>query len=601
VGPEPKIPWSQRIRAPAAGYVVRPGQRLRHRVWALVPVGVVVTLAIGIPALLAWPESGVQNISGALYATLRMFTLDGPLGGPLPFAVELARFLAAAVTVSAALAAVLSLLGPHLLRWRVRRWSGHVVVAGLGPEGRRLAEGFLAQGRRVVAIDIPGADGHGAGLRDHGVLVLTGDPRDPAMLAAANVARADVVLATAPEDAVNAEVAVQTLRAHEQAVRAGRDAGLRCFAHVGEPALRACLSRHAALGRPADRFELRLFSLAANAARLLVVDGLAHGLASRRGLEAPAHLVVVGLREVGEAVVLEAARLPRRPEPRALRVTALDTDAPLRLAALLRRLPGLDALCALTAHTTDLDPAAVAAGVAAAERDDPVSAVVVALPDRGASVAIALEVRAWCAQRGIPVFVRLREERGLAELLGEGAGTVQVFGTADSAGSKDVVVEEALDVLARAIHAEYVEKQRARGVTPAENPSLVTWDALPETLREANRCQADHVPVKLGAVGCDVAPAHEDAGAPVVFTPAEVEALAVLEHARWAADRVLEGWTYAAGPKDAARRTSPHLVPWASLSEEVRNADREPVLAIPRHLARLRLRIVRSAPGSLRG
>jgi hypothetical protein len=557
-------------------------------------LGAVAVFAIAIPAFLAWSASGVGNLTGALYATLRLFVFEGPLGGPLPWAVEIARFLAAAVTASAAIGAVLSVVGPHLLRWRVRRWSGHVVVAGLGPEGRRLAEGFLAEGRRVVAIDIPGAGGHGAGLQEHGALVLAGDPRDRAVLAAASVARADVVLATAPEDAVNAEVAVQTFRAHEEAVRAGRSASLRCFAHVSEAGLRSCMARHAVLGRPDDRFELRLFSLATNAARLLVVDGFAHGLAARRGLDAPTHLVVVGFGEVGEAVVLEAARLPRRPEPRALSVTVLDAQAPTRLDALLRRSPGLDALCALAATSIDLDPPAVAEAVAAAERRDPLSAVVIALTDRGASVAVALALRAWCGERGIPVFVRLREERGLADLLGGGQGSVTVFGSAESAGSKDVVVEESLDVLARGIHADYVEKQRARGMTPAQNPSLVAWDALPETLREANRCQADHVPVKLGAIGCDVAPAGAG-DAPFAFKAAEVEALAVLEHARWAADRVLHGWTYAPGPKDAARRTSPHLVPWESLSEDVRDADREPVLAIPQHLARVGLRIVRLA------
>jgi hypothetical protein len=99
--------------------------------------------------------------------------------------------------------------------------------------------------------------------------------------------------------------------------------------------------------------------------------------------------------------------------------------------------------------------------------------------------------------------------------------------------------------------------------------------------------------VKLAAIGCDVAPLTDAVGAPFAFRPEEVEALAVLEHARWSADRLLEGWTYAPGPRDAVRRTSPHLVPWDALSDDVRESDREPVRAIPGHLARLGLTVVR--------
>jgi hypothetical protein len=58
------------------------------------------------------------------------------------------------------------------------------------------------------------------------------------------------------------------------------------------------------------------------------------------------------------------------------------------------------------------------------------------------------------------------------------------------------------EIIARAMHEEYVRKQVDDGQTPQTNPSMVAWEQLPESLREPNRRQADYVPVKLQAIGC---------------------------------------------------------------------------------------------------
>jgi hypothetical protein len=54
-----------------------------------------------------------------------------------------------------------------------------------------------------------------------------------------------------------------------------------------------------------------------------------------------------------------------------------------------------------------------------------------------------------------------------------------------------------------------------------------------------------------------------------------------VEHARWKAERILAGWTYAPGRKDIARKTSPYIVEWDKLSPEVQQYDRDFVTLIP--------------------
>jgi hypothetical protein len=70
-----------------------------------------------------------------------------------------------------------------------------------------------------------------------------------------------------------------------------------------------------------------------------------------------------------------------------------------------------------------------------------------------------------------------------------------------------------------------------------------------------------------------------------------VERLAEVEHRRWAADRHLAGWTYAQ-VRDNARRHHPQLVPYADLSEPMKDLDRFVVRLVPTLLARSGLALV---------
>ena len=109
-----------------------------------------------------------------------------------------------------------------------------------------------------------------------------------------------------------------------------------------------------------------------------------------------------------------------------------------------------------------------------------------------------------------------------------------------------------------------------------------------ESFRESNRHAADHIPVKLRALGyCDEAVAGR---APAkfggkLFTPfseEQVELLAEMEHRRYCAERWLDGWEV--GENNPDRKTNPTLVAWENLPDAEKNKDREQVRAIPRLL-----------------
>ena len=137
---------------------------------------------------------------------------------------------------------------------------------------------------------------------------------------------------------------------------------------------------------------------------------------------------------------------------------------------------------------------------------------------------------------------------------------------------------EMRETLGRMVHELYVD-HRTEGVEP--HSALRTWDELAPGLQESCRRQADDICRKLAAIGFAVGRVSDTtAGNLACFTDQDVETLAEMEHGRWTAERLLAGWE--PGPRDALRRTSPYLVSWTGLANDVREVDREAVRAIPK-------------------
>jgi hypothetical protein len=154
---------------------------------------------------------------------------------------------------------------------------------------------------------------------------------------------------------------------------------------------------------------------------------------------------------------------------------------------------------------------------------------------------------------------------------------------------RDVLFGAAREVLAKAIHEKYRKDQKGR--KPASSPSMQPWEKLKENLKGSNRRQADHIPAKLRSIGCGFAPVVDRAPKTIEFTPEEVEVMAEIEHERWVSERLLDGWVY--GERDVEKRISPYLVPWNSLTDDVKEWDRQTVRELPKFLAKAKFEIYR--------
>lgn len=155
--------------------------------------------------------------------------------------------------------------------------------------------------------------------------------------------------------------------------------------------------------------------------------------------------------------------------------------------------------------------------------------------------------------------------------------------------------DETIVQMAVAFHDNYMGENA--GKLPV---NMKPWDYLGETYQKANKEQARYAVEILQSCGFKVRPAANPKRPKVFdakrFSKKEVERMAEMEHGRWNAERLRDGWRYAP-EKDEKRKLHPCLVPWSELADGdngVKKFDRSAVRKFPEILAKAGLEVVRS-------
>jgi hypothetical protein len=330
--------------------------------------------------------------------------------------------------------------------------------------------------------------------------------------------------------------------------------------------------------RSFDHFEravTRLFT------RELPLDGT--GIAA--GDPTTVHVVIIGHGEWALAAAGAAVRLGHFANGRPLRLSVITDDEAGWLKRLAER---FDAVAELTRHEVRATGPQTREGAewlrAAAHAEHTRLYVVIAPANDAEAVEIESAVRNAVRGTNAGVAVRL-QHGGLSQLLRDGgalAGAEVVpFGWLDDRAWTALFEDDERENMAKLVQLRFSELAHAHGRTESIDKAVASWRTLTlEDYKESNRQQVDHLWVKLRAVGCEIAAASDPRPA-AVWTRAEIEVMSQMEHQRWAAERRLNGWRLAPGKKNEAERTSPHLVSWDELTEEIKDYDRSAVLNIP--------------------
>ncbi len=476
-------------------------------------------------------------------------------------------------------------------------WEGHVIVAGLGDNGARLASGLNEAGFRVVAIEVDEMCAAIPQLREQGIHVLTGDAADPEALDQARVTHARHAVLTSGDDGSNLSIAsvVESERGTDQPTV------LTVFVHMDDVALLRTLTADA-LQRSGPRdTRLEFFNARTVGTRLLLARHPPFEDSDGEPVLTPRISVVGQGSTVAELTVSIAAEWQaQRPTAGTLPVMIIGPSADVQARELLSAYPRLAGICELDAREVDTGSARFQSGDVLLDQQGQctITSTYVAFDDESAAMSAAITLHGQPTMRGIPIVLALADEMSPAGRAFRGGGSlahgVYTFGLLTAALTPTMLLRGTNEVMARANHLSYVRTQRRRGASG--DASLAPWEDLPESLRNSNRRFADSIGSALESVGYVLVPAPplEGSRSSPAFTDEDLEQLARREHDRWIADLMRDGWRFTEGEKDPARKLHPLLVPWAELAELEREKDRDAVRAIPQLLAQAGLTAVRS-------
>ena len=537
----------------------------------------------------AEPSSFGRN----LYAAVELFELrGGSVPSPIPWELEVSRWLSPAVAMYAVVLGLAALFQTQFQFLRLRFTSGHVILCGLGKKGFLLAKALRAEGRSVVVIDPDGNNPYTQVCRELGIITLAGDGRDEFILRKAGVRRASHLIAICGEDGTNAEIAMKARRL----ITGRRKGELKCTVHIQDPKLWILLRQHEFAAEKSQAFRLDFFNVYAQGARQLLKDfPIVKPVSGKRTL-AP-HLLVIGLGRLGEQLVIHSARQWvsfHEETGLKLQISVVDPNAQRKIEGLCQDYSLIERTCDFEIHPIDSSSPEFhrmkffdSQGNKAC-----ISHVFICMEDETVGLSTALFLLERTQAENLQILVRMEEDAGLASLLRGVQGiqgrftNLRVFGLLESSCKPNLLNDVSHESVARAIHNEYIRREMEKGLTSEVNPSIRDWDSLSEDLREMNRNQADEIGVKLNTIDCDVIPWRDYGANRFSFTPQETELLARNEHEHWCREKISQGWKY--GPvRDERRKAHPSLIAWEDpgLSETEKDKDRDTIQQIPRFLA----------------
>jgi hypothetical protein len=538
---------------------------LKRNEWTLVGFAAVLAFVLGVVGM-RMQSQGAASFLDVVYFSLRLFAFEYDLGqgGADPYResnwiLQVARFLAPATVAIAVIKGAMLIAAQQLNLWRIARWRGHAVVCGAGERGRQLVLALREQGQRVVVIENNEDADTLADIRSAGARIVIGSATDPARQAEARLGFASTVAAVTPSEESNLQVVLA-------ASRRRNGPPLRAMAHASR-SFAEMFERQSPFDRITEDRECGFFDHDAAASRLLVSryapDLVAPLLAERR----PPQLLVAGdgslLPEL-IGVLITQSQYAAAGIPRILLATsdqaAVERRFPLhhpqlKLVAdvnvVVLPLPQLLQMSLDSLHPAHKGVQFDLAFVACREDID--------------TLALARNLVQQPGRIRRDIVAGLRPSTQLMRLF---TGSQPLAGVVshdlvELGCSAEIVLHGKLDGPARAIHNAYLREQVAAGHRPGATSAMVPWEELPEGLRQANRSQADHIPIKRRTMELS-------------NSASTVEELAEAEHRRWMGDKILAGWRYGA-ERDDTRRLHPSMRPYEDLSDAEKQKDRATV------------------------
>ena len=562
----------------AVGY----GKLKSHR---LLGISVAATLTFGLFGYSqVFPDFGFLTL---LYMTVQLFLLDSQVfdvsdvmaeSGGVPWALELSRWMAAALTFYGLIFAASKLLRRSGDKYRIEQLDGHSVVFGADKITADFLEEVHALGQECVLIS--SSDSLLEKWRSQGHFAVDVDAGAHATLQLddllqAGLPRAKDFYILDTDDAVN-------LRALLLAAKVDGSCSIKL--RQDEPFACDLLQRHS-LFLDQSQHQLRVISVEKQRARLLLQQCPLEWDA-QQGLATEVHLVLPHFGAFEKSVAIQAALIGHYKSGKRV---ILWLSSPSARAQLVADFPEISRCLDIRLVGQDGVESVAAIGRVCGP-DAFVTVLYAHLSVEQAYLQMLRLEERWAYKCGFRIIA--------SGAYGDETSLVKGRPNIDCVPQPRGLVTEAalvqIDRVAQAIHKTWydgnqlcIDEAQTKGEleTVEKLKSKATfklWDDLSEEQKDTNRSAADHIEVKIRAAGLN--PKQPDIKE--VWSKLDAKALEMLsrmEHERWAASLWLANWQV--GERDDVRRKHNDLVPYDDLDPRTKRYDDKQVCEAAKYCA----------------
>ena len=345
------------------------------------------------------------------------------------------------------------------------------------------------------------------------------------------------------------------------------------------------------------KINFHIINIADTSARLTIKEYPLDCIAVRPGSKQGVHLIIEGWTPFAQALFWQALRVAHYPV-KPTRIMVCHPAAKKLECEVLTAAPGLnDAWCREHLVNITFEQAFNPSSLNLNDNDLLTLAICSTNPDTGFADVLKFKMSKFPGLRQI--YLELPNNSGYRDVIDkmeaksrDQENHVRIVATGLSEESIDL--EEKLDVLAEKIHSHYQKKY-----------DDVKWSRLDEVKRAWNRSPADHVDVKMRIIAAmikNTAEKHEKddinnklkdlVNRLAAYDPKNkdnslhmyFDILSRIEHDRWCAEKYADGWTYADGPKNNAKKQNPCLMPYDNLPDDEKLKDWETMKVILDHI-----------------
>ncbi|MFT5210674.1 MAG: hypothetical protein ACI9CE_002401 [Flavobacterium sp.] len=368
-----------------------------------------------------------DNLTTSVYQVLMLFIFAGEWTlelDKIPLQIEITRFVAPLATLTSLIFGFASATRISLSNYRVRLFSDHIVVVGLGEKSWQFLQ-TCGLKDDIVLVERNPENLLINRVRERGVKIIVGDVFDESMFKRLNLRLASELIAFTGNDGANVELAIKARNYVRDSAHAEKH--LKIHIHLDEIGLAHHLEGYPKFFADYSTTEMSFFSVYDLSARLLLRDYPPEIFADVAGHER-VHIAIYEYNRLAEKLVIEAALTCQYANNTRLRITIFDNDAETKAFRLKAELPHLEKICDVEFIQQTVIGPHIFAGELSAILPSITQHVICKETDEG-SLSAGLMLRSALLQKrssNAPIMVRMQQSSGLAQLLESNTGDAEI-------------------------------------------------------------------------------------------------------------------------------------------------------------------------------